>query len=196
MKNQGCFTRPLNQRPFTAVVQSLRRTTGTIGLAILTMATGIAIAQNPTPAAPLHTPEAQVSAPAGYTIHQGVDLGGRMTGITGSNAMYSTLVNLQSGPRVLGETFEMRALPSNKHTWVDNVSAFGTGFGGDPNSFSRLSLSKGKVYEFSGIFRRDRRRVCFFREACDAFYFFRSSPPPSGVTGFDFFHRSTSSIHP
>jgi hypothetical protein len=157
MKNQGCFTRPLNQRPFTAVVQSLRRTTGTIGLAILTMATGIAIAQNPTPAAPLPTPEAQVSAPAGYTIHQGVDLGGRMTGITGSNAMYSTLVNLQSGPRVLGETFEMRALPSNKHTWVDNVSAFGTGFGGDPNSFSRLSLSKGKVYEFSGIFRRDRQ---------------------------------------
>ena len=160
MKNEGCFSRPFNQWPLTAMIQRIRRFAAGIGfasfgIAMLAMASGNAVAQNPTPAATL--PEAQVSAPAGYSIHQSVDLGGRMTGFTGSSAMYSTLVNLQSGPRVLGETFEMRALPSNKHTWVDTVSAFGSGFGGDPNSFSRLSLSKGKVYEFSGIFRRDRQ---------------------------------------
>jgi len=168
MRNKGCFTRPLIQRPFTAVIQTLqaiqmsRRVAGGIGfacfgIAVLMMFASNAPAQNPAPAAPIPAPETQVSAPAGYSIHQTVDLGGRMTGVTGSSAMYSTLVNLQSGPRVLGETFEMRALPGNKHTWVDNVSAFGSGFGGDPNSFSRLSLSKGKVYEFSGTFRRDRQ---------------------------------------
>ena len=71
--------------------------------------------------------------------------------------MYDTLVNMQSGPRVLGETFEMRALPGNKHTLVDILSAFGTGFGGDPNNFAKLDFSKGKIYEFSGMFRRDRQ---------------------------------------
>jgi hypothetical protein len=60
--------------------------------------------------------------------------------------MYSTLVNMESGPRVLGENVEMRALPENKHTLIDSLSAFGTGFGGDPNSFSKLSFYKGNIY--------------------------------------------------
>jgi len=71
--------------------------------------------------------------------------------------MYDTLVNLQSGPRVLGESFEMRALPGTKHTLVDTLSAIGSGFGGDPNNFTKLDFSKGKIYDFSGIFRRDRQ---------------------------------------
>lgn len=33
----------------------------------------------------------------------------------------------------------------------------GSGFGGDPNSFTRLTFYKGKIYEFSGMFRRDRQ---------------------------------------
>ncbi len=43
-----------------------------------------------------------MAAPDGYSTHQSVDLGGRIAGITGSRAMYDTLVNLQSGPRVQG----------------------------------------------------------------------------------------------
>jgi hypothetical protein len=121
------------------------------------MTAGIAVAQNPTPATPLPTPEAQIAAPDGYSIHQSVDLGGRITGLSGSGAMYDTLVNMQSGPRVLGETFEMHALPGKKNTLVDSLSAIGSGFGGDPNNFSKLDFSKGKIYEFSGIFRRDRQ---------------------------------------
>ena len=72
-------------------------------------------------------------------------------------AMYDTLVNMQSGPRVLGETFEMHALPGKKHTLFDSLSAIGSGFGGDPNNFAKLDFSKGKFYEFSGMFRRDRQ---------------------------------------
>ena len=152
MKYKGCFFRLFNERPSTA---RLQRIAGGMGVAILLTTAVIAAAQNPTPTVP--TPEAQISAPAGYTLHQSVDLGGRITGLTGSGAMYDTLVNLQSGPRVLGETFELRALPGKKNTLIDSLSAIGSGFGGDPNSFTRLNFSKGKVYEFSGVFRRDRQ---------------------------------------
>jgi len=121
--------------------------------AAMTMATAVA----QTPAAPIPTPETQISAPAGYAIHQSIDLGGRIANPTGSGAMYDTLVNLQSGPRVLGETFDLRALPGTKTTLLDTLTAFSTGFGGDPNSFTRLNASKGKLYDFSGVFRRDRQ---------------------------------------
>jgi hypothetical protein len=50
----------------------------------------------------------------------------------------------------------MHALKGNKHSLVDDLSAFGTGFGGDPNIMASLKASKGKAYEFSGLFRRGR----------------------------------------
>jgi hypothetical protein len=154
MKMIGCFSGLSKQQPSLAIIQ---RIAGNIGVASLLVTASIAVAQNPTPAKPLPTPETQMTVPDGYTIRQSVDLGGRMTNTTGSGAMYDTLVNLQSGPRVLGETFEMHALPGRKNTLVDSIRAIGSGFGGDPNSFSKLDFSKGKVYEFSGLFRRDRQ---------------------------------------
>ena len=153
MKNVGWFSRLLDEQPSKATIQHIA---GGIGIAILGMTAAIAVAQNPAPAASL-APDSQITAPAGYSIHQSVDMGGRMSGLSGSGAMYDTLVNLQSGPRVLGETFEMHALPGNKNTLVDSLTAFGSGFGGDPNSFSKLDASKGKIYQFSGLFRRDRQ---------------------------------------
>jgi hypothetical protein len=117
----------------------------------------MAAAQNPTPAAPLTAPAAQMVLPAGYMIHQSVDLGGHIAGTSGSGAMYDTLVNMQSGPRVLNETFELRALPDHKKTLVDSLMAIASGFGGDPNSFAKLDISKGKLYDFTGLFRRDRQ---------------------------------------
>jgi hypothetical protein len=135
----------------------VQRIVGSIGAAILLVTAGIAAAQNPTPSAPLPTPEGQVSAPVGYSIHQTVDLGGRIANTAGSPAMYDTLVNMQSGPRVLGESLQMHLLPGHKATLVDSLSAVGSGFGGDPNQFAKLDFHKGKLYEFSGLFRRDRQ---------------------------------------
>jgi hypothetical protein len=146
MENIGWFSRLFRQQPSSA---RIRRIAGCSAAALL-MTAGVALAQLPMPIS-------QMSIPDGYRAHQSVDMGGRMTNMVGSPAMYSTLVNLQSGPRVLGESFEMHAIPEKKHTLVDDLEAFGTGFGGDPNNFARLNLSKGKVYEFSGIFRRDRQ---------------------------------------
>jgi hypothetical protein len=147
MKDIGWFSWLFCKQPSTAMP---KRIAGGIGIAVLLLMTGVAVAQLP-------TPETQAAIPEGYTSHTTVDLGGHMVGLTGSGAMYDTLVNIQSGPRVLGESFEMHALPGKKHTLVDSLSAVGNGFGGDPNNFTKLDFSKGKVYEFSGIFRRDRQ---------------------------------------
>jgi len=154
MNSKGCFSRLTGQQPYSAMIQ---RMAGGVAAAILLTITGIAVAQNPTPATPLPTPETKMEVPEGYAMHQTIDLGGRITGLTGSPAMYDTLVNLRSGPRVLGETFELHALPGKKSTLVDSLMAIGSGFGGDPNNFTKLDFSKGKVYEFSGMFRRDRQ---------------------------------------
>ena len=72
--------------------------------------------------------------------------------------MYDTLVNLQSGPRVLGETFEMRALPGAKNTRVRFPQRRRQRLWRRSEQTSpRLDFPKGKLYEFSGLFRRDRQ---------------------------------------
>ena len=148
MTKTGWFPRLSNQEPSPALGQ---RIAGGIGVAILLMTAGIAVAQAP-------APDAQpTSVPSGYTVHQTVDLGGHISAVSGSQAMYDTLVNVQSGPRILGETFEMRALPGAKNTLFDSLSAAGSGFGGDPYDFARIAFHKGNVYDFSGLFRRDRQ---------------------------------------
>jgi hypothetical protein len=132
-----------------------RRIAAGVGVAILLGLTSAAIAQDP--ATPPAAPGAPVSAPDGYVLHQAIDVGGHMNSLQGSGAMYDSMINQKSGPRVLGETFELHAAPGNKNPLVDDLKAFSNGFGGDPNNFAKLDFSKGKVYEFSGMFRRDRR---------------------------------------
>ncbi len=153
MNMTGWFSRLSQQHRSPAMVRLLSECAGA---AILALIAGLAAAQTPAaPAAPGATPE--MSVPTGYTIHQSVDLGGRIANISGGAPMYDTLVNLQSGPRVLNQTFEMRANPGNESGPFDVLNAVSSGFGGDPNDFARLDFQKGKVYDFSGMFRRDRQ---------------------------------------
>ena len=95
------FLRLKTQRTSRAAIGQIGGVTGAALLLILMMA-GNAIAQE-TAATPASSDP--ISAPFGYSLHQSIDLGGRVANTTGSHAMYSTLVNLRSGPRVLGETF-------------------------------------------------------------------------------------------
>ncbi len=154
MNKLGWFPRLLNQQLSLRMIQ---RCAGGIGAAIFLMTVGTAVAQNPTPADPMPAPTEQMSVPNGYAAHQSVDLGGRIANVTGSPAMYDNLVNLQSGPRIQNETFHLRALPGVKNTVVDSLTAVGSGFGGDPVNFARMTAEKGKLYEFTAVFRRDRR---------------------------------------
>ena len=130
-----------------------------VGKAALVLSAGVAVAQSTAPT----TPAASVTdAPEqvqknGYEIRQTADLGGHLVGVSGSGAMYDTLVNLHSGPRVLGQTFTMHALPGSKHSLLDSLTAYSNGFGGDPINFAKLNFSKAKLYEFNGTFRSDRQ---------------------------------------
>jgi hypothetical protein len=126
---------------------------GGMAAAILALVPVTAAAQDPA----AQTQTTEMTVPTGYTVHQSVDLGGRIAGIKGGSPMYDTLVNLQSGPRVLNQTFEMRPVAGNEHGPFDVLSTVSSGFGGDPNNFAKLDMSKGKIYDFSGMFRRDRQ---------------------------------------
>ena len=152
MRNLSWTNRLTRQRLVTVPARCIA---GLCGLAIAAMIPGMSAAQSG--GVPIATPETHVSAPLGYTVHHSVDLGGHYSNVSGSMAMYDTLVNEQSGPRVLGETFELHALPTTKNTFLDDLKGFTTGFGGDPNNLVRLDFSKKKQYEFSGVFRRDRQ---------------------------------------
>jgi len=95
---------------------------------------------------------------AGYAIHNSVDLGGHYASQWGSGAMYDTMVNIQSGPRILNQSLELHAVRGEKHfPLFDTLYTSATGFGGDPNNYAVLRASKGKLYDFSGTFRRDRQ---------------------------------------
>jgi hypothetical protein len=147
MMNPGWVSRLLSEKRSLAAARCM---VGGMAAAILGLTAGTAVAQVPIFVSNQTPPE-------GYALHESIDLGGHVANVDGSGAMYDTLVNQQSGPRILGETYELRALPGTKNTLVDHLKAFASGFGGDPNNVAKLDFSKGKLYEFSGLFRRDRQ---------------------------------------
>ena len=144
-------------------------------------------AQTGTPATPTATPPEEVIK-NGYVIHQTADLGGHIVDYSGSGPMWATLVNIQSGPRVLGETFEMHSVEGVKHSIFDTLLAATNGFGGDPNNVVSLRMSKGKLYDFRGLFRRDRQYFDY--------NLFSNPLIPSGLTSNGYtFPQVTSSPH-
>ncbi|SEF91906.1 hypothetical protein SAMN05421819_1355 [Bryocella elongata] len=149
MTNTERFSRLPDGSPY---LLQYRGITKSIAIATLLLTAGAAAAQ-----APVTTTSSEVAAPQGYILHQTADLGGHMAGISGSGAMYDTLVNIHPGPRVLGQTLTLHAAPGTKHTLFDSLSATSNGFGGDPINVAKLDVSKGKLYEFNAMFRRDRQ---------------------------------------
>ncbi len=107
--------------------------------------------------APAQEPQPKETTADGYTIHQSIDLGGRVVDSSGSAAMYDTLVNLQSGPRILSQTVDIHAVANTYHPLFDDLSESSSGYGGDPYDVTTLRMSKGKIYKFQGLFRRDRQ---------------------------------------
>ena len=90
-----------------------------------------------------------------YVIHTSAEIGYRYTNVTGSNDIYDTLVNLQTGPRFLDETFSMQS-QDHQGLLFDNLSVNSFGWGGDPNNVLRARVEKNKWYNFLASFRRDQ----------------------------------------
>lgn len=90
----------------------------------------------------------------GYRIQQSVELGFRVTDLTGSAPMYDSLVNLETGPRILEQSLSMQSL--NHDGLFDSLSASSFGWGGDPNNGARLRAVKYRLFNFTASFRRDQ----------------------------------------
>jgi hypothetical protein len=90
-----------------------------------------------------------------YTVRQSIELGGRITGSSGNQQMYDTLVNLQSGPRLLGQDLSMQSI-DHEGVLFDNLYLSSFGLGGDPNDVVRLRIEKNKWYNFVALYRRDK----------------------------------------
>jgi hypothetical protein len=111
-------------------------------------------AASPAPAAaPPAQPDGITSG--GYLIHTSVELGFRSTDVTGSGDMYDTLVDLQTGPRILDQTLTMQSV-DHQGLLFDDLYLNSFGWGGDPNNASRLRADKNKWYNLRSSFRRDQ----------------------------------------
>src|SRR4029077_17806934 len=85
-------------------------------------------------------PAQQEGVTAGdYVIHTSAEIGYRYTNVTGSDDMYDTLVNLQTAPRFLDETFSMQS-QDHQGLLFDNLSVNSFGWGGDPNNVLRARI--------------------------------------------------------
>jgi hypothetical protein len=106
-------------------------------------------------APPPQEPEGKVIGE--YVTHHSIELGGHIVDQSGSGPMYNTLVNIHSGPRILSQSLSMRAKDPSHATFFDNLSTSSFGYGGDPINVTVLNISKGRIYDFRGSFRRNRQ---------------------------------------
>ena len=90
----------------------------------------------------------------GYRIQQSVELGFRVTDVSGSAPMFDTLVNLQTGPRILDQSLSMQSL--THEGLFDSLSASSFGWGGDPSNGARFRAIKYRLFNFTASFRRDQ----------------------------------------
>ena len=74
-----------------------------------------ALAQNPPTTPPPDTTQSPPAAAegkdiGGFHVTQSIELGGRISEVNGSQAMYNTLVNYQTGARILEQDLTMQSL--------------------------------------------------------------------------------------
>src|SRR5271165_295413 len=115
--------------------------------------------QTPTPT-PTATPPAPAGSPpgsgegkeiGGYQVTQSVEIGGRIAEVTGSQPMYDTLVNYQTGARILEQSLTMRSLTHEDIFDTLTVNSFG--WGGDPEQAARVRVAKYRWYTFTGSYQ-------------------------------------------
>src|SRR4051812_6269188 len=91
----------------------------------------------------------------GYVVHQSAEIGYRASDISGSEQMYSTLVNLRTGPRFLEQSLSMQS-QNHDSLLFDDLFINSFGWGGDPSNGLRARVEKNRWYDFRGNFRRDQ----------------------------------------
>ena len=90
----------------------------------------------------------------GYVIHQSIEAGYRVSDVSGSQQMYSTLVNLPQGPRLLEQSLSMQS-PRHTGFLFDNLFMNSFGWGGDPYNAFNARIDKSTWYDFRVTYRKD-----------------------------------------
>jgi hypothetical protein len=135
------------------------RTIGAFALRLAALAAGLwlstsALGQNP---APPHSPPSPSSGAAegkdigGFHVTQSIEFGGRISDVTGSQPMYDTLINQQTGARILEQSLTMQSL--THEDIFDSLTLNSFGWGGDPEQAARLRIAKYGWYTFSGSYQ-------------------------------------------
>ena len=86
-----------------------------------------------------------------FQVTQSIEVGGRISDVTGSQAMYDTLANYQSGARILEQSLTMQSL--THEDVFDTLTLNSFGWGGDPEQAARMRIAKYKWYIFSGSYQ-------------------------------------------
>ncbi len=106
-----------------------------------------------------------------FQVNQSIEIGGRISSVSGSEPMYDTLVDYQSGARILEQSLTMRSL--THEDLFDTLTLNSFGFGGDPEQAARLRVAKYKWYTFSGTYQH-------FQNYFDYDLFANPLNPPTG----------------
>ncbi len=112
----------------------------------------IAEAQSAAPAQQSQSPASASPVPSDQEILSGsIDLGWRwVTGVRGSDDTYKSVVDLTSGPKLLGTDFTI--LDPGRHLF-DSINVRAYDWGDDPNSTLHVDIHRKKLYNFDGDYR-------------------------------------------
>src|SRR5262249_52271837 len=88
-----------------------------------------------------------------YAVRTDAELGWRWLELRGSREKYRSDLNLGRGPRLFGFNFDSRSLNSDGRLF-DRMHVDSAGWGGDPNTWTRLRAEKNGLYKFSMSYRR------------------------------------------
>jgi hypothetical protein len=119
-------------------------------ISIVVSASGLLAQTTPAPAAEVSPVPSEQPILSGY-----IDLGYRwQTGVYGSDATYRTVVDLGSGPKLLGLDFTIlnTFLPADMR-FFDRIDVRASDIGDEPYETMHIDIRKAKLYNFSGDYR-------------------------------------------
>lgn len=157
-------------------------------LLLLTLFTGLASAQQPTPT-PKKSDDAPTPVEAGedagdYTITSSIEVGYRGLSVDGDHNKFRSDLNYKAGPRLFDSTFLAKS-KDGKGGVFDNFLITSTGWGADPQGTVRLTMEKPEWYRFDANYRRFKyfRFLNTFANPNWVFSPASFSRPPNPITG-------------
>lgn len=158
-------------------------------LLMLTLVTGLAFAQQPSPSPKKSDDTPSTSVEAGedagdYTITSSIEVGYRGLSVDGDHNKFQSDLNYRAGPRLFDSTFLAKS-KDGKGGVFDTFLITSTGWGADPQGNVRLTMEKPEWYRFDANYRRFKyfRFLNTFANPNWIFSPAAFSRPPNPITG-------------